>query len=140
MCKSSAPAILRSSSFDHVVIADAPRNLVRVWTGEREIALRTQQRLDRAAFVHRAVPLRHLIEGQRQVEDLARIDLPLPHEVDQLGKEAAHWRGTAMQMDVRVEELFDFELDSVRDSDEAHVPAFAGGTNRLHHRLLSSNA
>src|SRR5437879_8752537 len=125
MCKSSASAILRSSSFDHVVIA-GPRNLVRVWTGERANALRTQQRLDRAAFVHRAVPLRHLVEGQGQIEDLAGIDLPLPHEVDHLGQEAAHWSGTAMQMDVRVEELFAFELDSVRDSDEAHVPAFAG--------------
>src|SRR5713101_4517020 len=100
MCKSSASAILRSSSVDHVVIAGPP-NLVRVWTGERENALRTQQRLDRAAFVHCAVALRHLVEGQSQIKHLAGIDLPLPHQVDQFGQEAAHWSGTAMQMDVR---------------------------------------
>jgi hypothetical protein len=37
----------------------------------------TQQRLDRAAFVHGAVALGHLFEGQRQVEDSAGIDLPV---------------------------------------------------------------
>ena len=75
MCKSSASAILRSSSFDHGVIGGF-------------LDLRAQQRLDRAALVHRAVALRQLFEGQRQVEHLAEIDGPIQHEVDQLGQEA----------------------------------------------------
>jgi hypothetical protein len=41
-------------------------------------ALRAQQRLDRAALVHRSVTLRHLGEGEGEVEDLARVDLPTP--------------------------------------------------------------
>src|SRR4051794_7969840 len=47
--------------------------------------LRAQQRLDRAALVHRPVAFRHLVEGQGQVEDPAGIDLPVPDQVDQLG-------------------------------------------------------
>ncbi len=39
------------------------------------LSLRAQQRLDRAAFIHRAVALRHLFQGQGQVEDLGWIDL-----------------------------------------------------------------
>src|SRR5882724_6755191 len=47
--------------------------------------LRMEQRLDRAAGVHRAVALRNLVERQGQVEDLARVDLPIPDEVDERG-------------------------------------------------------
>jgi hypothetical protein len=32
------------------------------------LGLRTQQRLDRAAFVHRAVPFCHLVERKREIE------------------------------------------------------------------------
>lgn len=35
---------------------------------------RQQQGLDRAALVHRAVALRHFLQGQGQVEDLAGVD------------------------------------------------------------------
>ena len=48
----------------------------------RRVTSGTQQRLNRAAFVHRAVALRHLIERQSQVEHLARIDLSFPHQID----------------------------------------------------------
>src|SRR3954463_6095758 len=44
--------------------------------------LRTQERLDRAAFVHRAVALCHLLDGQGQVEDLPGVDLPVPRPHD----------------------------------------------------------
>jgi hypothetical protein len=64
-----------------------------------------QQRLDGAAFVHRAVASGHLIEGQGQVEDLARVNLPVSVQVDQFRQEAAHRTGTAVQVDVREEEL-----------------------------------
>src|ERR1041385_447937 len=49
------------------------------------LSLRPQQRLDRAALVHRAVALRHLVERQGQIENLAGGDLPVPHQVDQPG-------------------------------------------------------
>ena len=52
-------------------------------------SLRAQQRLDRAALVHRAVALRHLLKRQGQVEDLAGVDLPVPDQVDKLGQIAA---------------------------------------------------
>src|SRR6266404_1352398 len=54
------------------------------------VASWTQQRLDRATLIHRAVTLRDLLERQRQVEDLAGIDLALPHDVDQLGQVATY--------------------------------------------------
>ena len=41
--------------------------------------LRSQQRLDRAAFVHRTVAFRHVVQGQAQVEYLAGVDLTVPH-------------------------------------------------------------
>ena|SRR5215471_10900608 len=46
--------------------------------------LRTQQRLDRAPLVHRAVALGDLVKRQGQVKDLARVDLSVPHQIDQL--------------------------------------------------------
>lgn len=55
-------------------------------------SLRAQQCLDRAALVHRTVALRYLLQWQRQIEDLARIDRPAPDQVDQLGEEAAPQR------------------------------------------------
>jgi toxin ParE1/3/4 len=48
------------------------------------------KRLDRAALVHRTVALRHLVKRQGQVEDFAGIDLPVPHQANQLRPEAAH--------------------------------------------------
>ena len=43
-------------------------------------------------------------------------------------------------MDVGIEQLLAVELDSVRDADVAHGPAGAGGTDRLHHRLVGTDA
>src|ERR687894_2503958 len=57
--------------------------------------------LDRAALVHRAVALRHLLERQRKVEDLAGVDLPVPDQLDKLGQEAPHRGRTAVQVHVR---------------------------------------
>lgn len=64
------------------------------------LTLRPQQRLYRAAFVHCAVALGHLIESQGQVEDLAGVDNPLPHEVDQVRQEAAYGRRATVEVDV----------------------------------------
>src|SRR5215469_5801072 len=53
-------------------------------------SLRIKQRLDCTALVHRTVSLCHLIERQSQIEDLAWVNLPVPHQVDQLGQITAH--------------------------------------------------
>src|SRR5260221_10809302 len=58
----------------------------------------TQQRLDGAAFVHGAVAFCHLVEGQGQIENLAGVDLPVPHLLDELGQETAHRGGAAVEV------------------------------------------
>src|SRR5947208_4192312 len=103
------------------------------------VASWTQQRLDRATLIHHAVTLRHLLERQRQVEDLAGIDLTLPHEVDQLGQVAAHGGRATVEVDVREEQLLSGDLDAMRNTDVAHVSARVGGPDRLHHRLLRAD-
>src|SRR5437667_141745 len=104
------------------------------------VASWTQQRLDRATLIHRAVTLRDLLERQRQVEDLAGIDLALPHEVDQLGQVAAHGGRATVEVDVREEQLLPCDLDAMRNTDVAHVSARVGVPDRLHHRLLRADA
>src|SRR3954470_15614717 len=99
-----------------------------------------QERLDRAAFVHRAVSLPHLLEGQRQVEDLAGVDLPARHQLDQLGEKAPHRGGATVEVDVGEEELLPVELHPVRDTDVRDVVTRACRTDRLRHRLLGANA
>src|ERR671918_2794610 len=98
-----------------------------------------EQRLDGAALIHGAVGLSDTLERQGQVEDLAGMDFALPDEIDELGQEAAHRRGTAVQVDVGVEHLFAGELDIVEDADVADVPARPGGADGLHHRLLGAD-
>src|SRR5918994_3363505 len=66
---------------------------------------RPQQRLDRAALVHRAVAFRNLLKRQGKVEDLPGVDLPVPDQIDKLGQETPDWGGTAVQVHVREEEL-----------------------------------
>jgi hypothetical protein len=65
---------------------------------------RIKQRLDRAPLVHRTVSLCHLIERQSQVKNPAGVDLPVPHQLNQLGQVTAHRSGTTMEMDVGVEQ------------------------------------
>src|SRR5262245_22755454 len=64
-----------------------------------------QQRLDGAAPVHGAVPLGHLFERQRQVEDLAGLDGSLLDQRDELGEIAANRGRTAVQVQVGEEQL-----------------------------------
>src|SRR5829696_7955975 len=102
-------------------------------------SLRAQQRLDRAALVHRAVALRHLLQRQGQVEDLAGVDLPVPDQLDQLGQEAPHWGGTAVQVHMREEELLPRDLHIVEHADEPDVTAGPRAADGLHHRLLRAD-
>src|SRR5262245_56216375 len=101
---------------------------------------RTEQRLDRPAFIHGAVALRNLVERQGQVEDLPRIDLLVPDELDEIGQVAAHRGRAPVEVDVGVKELPAVELHLVRDSDEGDVAALPGRADRLHHRLLGPDA
>jgi hypothetical protein len=68
-----------------------------IQVASRRISLRAQQRFDRPAFVHRAVSLGYLLEGQRQVVDLARVESAVPHPVDQVGKIAAYECGLSVE-------------------------------------------
>src|SRR5574337_69570 len=79
--------------------------------------LRAQQRLDRAALVHGAIALRHLVERQSQIEDLAGVDLSVPDQINQLGQEAPHWSRTPVQAYVAEEQLLAVEFNSMRDAD-----------------------
>src|SRR5205807_3386688 len=78
-----------------------------------------QQGFDGAAFVHRAVALGGLVQGQGEVEDPARVDLAVPDQIDQFGQEAADRGGAAVQVDVGEEQLLAGQLDVVGDADVA---------------------
>jgi acyl-coenzyme A synthetase/AMP-(fatty) acid ligase len=80
---------------------------------------RAQQCLDGAAFVHGAVALGDLVEWQREIEDLAGVDLVVAHQVDQFGQEAAHRRGSAEQANVGVEQFLAAEVYPMRDPNES---------------------
>src|SRR5215213_1098934 len=101
--------------------------------------LRAQQRLDRAALVHRAVALSHLLQRQAQVENLAGVDLPVPDQLDKLGQEAPDRGGTAVQVHMREEELLPRDLHLVEHADEPDVTACPRGADGLHHRLLRAD-
>jgi len=66
----------RAQHFDDILFAYGGGGSV-TWPlhQEAQLTLRAQQRLDRAAFVHRTVAFRHLIKRQGQVEHLAGFDL-----------------------------------------------------------------
>src|SRR4051794_6404687 len=55
-----------------------------------------EQRLDGAALVHGAIALGGLVEREGEVEDLPRVDLTIPDEVDELGQEPPDRCGAAV--------------------------------------------
>src|SRR4051812_8199063 len=95
-----------------------------------------QERLDRLALVHGAVALRGLFQRQLEVEDLARVDLPVPDEIHQLGQEAAYRGRAAVHVREAPEQVHSVERDAVRDADEPDMAAGARGVRGLIHRLL----
>src|SRR5215203_4444043 len=96
--------------------------------------LGAQQHLDCTTVIHRLIALGHLVERQLQVEHLARVDLPVPDQLDELRQEAAYRCRSTMEMDVTEEELVSWHPDVVGDTDVADVATGASGPNRLHHR------
>jgi hypothetical protein len=104
------------------------------------VLLWSQQCLDRAPLVHRAIALRYLVEGQREIENFTRIDHALQDEIDEVRQVSAHWRRAAMQSHVGVEQLLAIKADAVRYADEANSASGTRGANRLHHRFLRAHA
>src|SRR6266478_1753910 len=83
--------------------------------------LRRQQRFNRTALVHRAVALRHLTERQLQVEYFARVDLPVPNQLDQVRQVAAHRSRSTVQMNVGEKQLLTVEFDTVWNANITHL-------------------
>src|SRR5215211_6651608 len=100
-----------------------------VWGGSRDARPSrrsgswAQEDLDRLALVHRAVAVGGLVERQRDVEDLAGVDLAVPDEVDQLGQEAPHWGRPAVDMGEAPEQVHAVQRDAMGDADEPDMAA-----------------
>src|SRR3954466_830856 len=78
-----------------------------------------QERLDRAALVHRGVAVRYLVERQHEVEDFAGIDRALQNEVDEGRQGAPHRRRPAVKTHVREEQGGAIDRHIVRHADKA---------------------
>src|SRR3954470_11544150 len=85
-----------------------------------------EQCLDGAAFVHGAVALGGVVEGEGEVEDLARLDGAVRDELDELGQETADGGGAAVEVGCGEEQLVAGKLHIVGDADVADVSAGAG--------------
>ena len=84
-----------------------------------------QHGLDGAALVHRAIALGDIGERQRQIEDLARIDPALRHQIHEVWKEAAHGSGTAHEAALREEKLRTVQLNAVAANGKPVIPVKA---------------
>src|SRR5215208_5997524 len=89
----------------------------------RRARLWPQEYLDRLALVHRAVGGGGLVERELEVEDLARVDLAVPDEVDELGQEAAHGGGASVHVREAPEQVHPVQGDAVSDADKPDVAA-----------------
>ena len=94
-----APLLIPILAADHRrgLVADRKPALgalsrVGVHRGVRPPALRAKQRFDRAALVHRPIALGCLLERQLEIEDLAGIDGPVLHELNERRKVAVYRR------------------------------------------------
>lgn len=74
-----------------------------------------------------------LLQGQGEVEDLARVDPAREDQVDQVGQVAAYGGGAAAQADVGEEQLLAVDRHVAGDADEADVAAGAGRAQGLLH-------
>src|SRR5215218_6246124 len=105
----------------------------------RRARLWPQEYLDRLALVHRTVGGGGLVERELEVEDLARVDLAVPDEVDEFGQEAAYRRGAAVHVREAPEQVHAVDGDAVGDADEADMAAGARSVEGLVHRLLRAD-
>src|SRR6266571_9530612 len=101
-----------------------PPQSQRAWLLSRTSgSSRTQQRLDGSPLVHGAVAFRDLVQRQRQIEDLPRVDLAAPYEFDELGQITPHRGRTTVEVDMRVEQLLAIEIDTMRHTHIADPAA-----------------
>src|SRR3954452_21001411 len=91
----------------------------RSTTGLRR--LRNEQCSDCPAFVHCPIAFGYSLQRQLEVEDFAGVDRAVQHKLDQLREITPNGRRAAMQVDVRVEQLLTFELNSVGHADVRDV-------------------
>src|SRR4029079_12643730 len=117
-----------------------PRRSWSTTTGTLRTGLGLQKSLDRAPLVHGPVALGDLGQRKNEVEDLARVDLPVPDQLDQLGQEAAYRSGAAAQTDLRAEQLLRAARDTVGDADIPDRPSGSGRRDRLLERLVGAHA
>src|SRR4029450_11316499 len=82
----------------------------------------TKQDLDRLPRVHGLIAGGRLLERKLEVEDPARVDLPVPDQVDQLRHESAHRGGSSVQVHMREEHFLTGQLHAMGDADEPDVP------------------
>src|SRR3954469_10570805 len=87
-----------------VLVARRPRPSAEPVMKTRAIS-ESEQHLCCSSLVHRLVALGCLLERERQVEDLAGVDLAVQDELDQLRQEATNGRWAAKQVHLREEEL-----------------------------------
>src|SRR5579862_6485096 len=74
---------------------------VCLWTTRSsQVSLGLQQRFDGAALVHSAVAFRDLIERQSQIENLARVNLSIQHQLDQFRQVASYRSRPTVEVDV----------------------------------------
>jgi hypothetical protein len=98
-----------------------------------------KQHFDRGPLIHGLVACRGLVERQFEVEHLARIDLTVADQLDEIGQEATHRGGAAVHVSQAPEQLLAGHFDTVTHAHEADVPAGARGADGLHHRLLRAD-
>src|SRR5947209_12669632 len=125
---SSAAPILLSSSLVHAVI-DAPPSS------------ELDQDLDRFAFVHRPIALRHLVEAHDPVIDSTRFDQAFEDVREELLDVRAARCGSAADGDVIVEcRLRRRQRLVLGDADAADCASRTGDAESRPHRLLESDA
>src|SRR5690625_3497351 len=103
------------------------------------VILKRQHDLGGTAFIHGLVCFGCFLQRKGEVKDCARVDLVSHDELNELGQEATYRRRTAEQVYGGNEEISAIELNAVCDTDEADVPAGAGGANCLLHRFLGAH-
>src|SRR3954468_4130272 len=96
--------------------------------------------LDRLAVVHRAVPVRHVVEAARAVEYAAGLDPALEDVREQLLDVRARRRRAAGDADVLPERDVARDRVLLRDADAADGAARARDLERRDHRLLEPDA
>src|SRR3954453_2454662 len=110
------------------------------WSRPRSKGSYTDQRLDRAAFVHRFVRVGNAVEVGLVVEHTPRVDAAFEHVVERFRDVGARRGGTTQDALRPVEQLRRRELDSVRDADVADHGARSRNRERGLHRLASADA